>query len=227
VNGYFSAKSVLERVVSAVVVTRESRIDAESWALHPEEEPYGIDAGEVRRREFAAGRTLARRALASLQVPPGPVLRNTQRVPLWPPGTTGSISHTASWCGVAVARTSALRSIGIDGEHPIEHRVRESVLELICRPAERDFVHRSAGERQRSVRAALLFSAKESLHKCRFPHQREFLEFTDVEVEVDLASGSFIARLANLSPSSAEPPVWPGRFAIGRDLVVTAVEWPA
>ena len=82
--------------------------------LHPEERSAVADAIESRRREFAAGRALARRQLARLGVDPGPIPARADRTPIWPEGVVGSISHCADLCAVVVARADAFRSLGLD-----------------------------------------------------------------------------------------------------------------
>jgi 4'-phosphopantetheinyl transferase EntD len=61
--------------------------------LWPEEERTIAGAGRSRRREFAAGRACARRALARLGCPPQALGRGSLGEPLWPAGWSGSITH--------------------------------------------------------------------------------------------------------------------------------------
>src|SRR3712207_1286527 len=66
--------------------------------LLPEEEGSVRTAGVKRRREFAAGRQCARRALAHLGFAGVPLPASADRAPCWPVGVCGSISHTELFC---------------------------------------------------------------------------------------------------------------------------------
>ncbi|MFG0315806.1 MAG: 4'-phosphopantetheinyl transferase [Planctomycetota bacterium JB042] len=158
--------------------------------LFPEEESSVAAAVEKRRREFRAGRTLARDALALLGVAPVALPVGERREPVWPGGVVGSITHTRGYCAVVAARTGgAVAGIGIDVEP--DEPLKEALLERIALPAERDRLARH-GEPTRLGR--VLFCAKEALYKAQFPGTRRFLAFEDVEVDLDLASGRFTAR---------------------------------
>jgi 4'-phosphopantetheinyl transferase EntD len=89
-------------------------------ALTPREEASAGTMDASRTVEFKTGRAYAKRALSRLglhhvELPVGP-----NRAPVWPSGVSGSITHTAGLTrghvAVAVARTDAVSSIGIDAE---------------------------------------------------------------------------------------------------------------
>src|SRR5512134_460449 len=84
--------------------------------LLAEEEPLVARAVDKRRREFAKGRACARAALARLGCVAGPLLTGSEREPLWPDGVVGSVTHTDSYCAVAVVRSAACAGLGIDAE---------------------------------------------------------------------------------------------------------------
>ena len=75
------------------VVTVEARDGDWTAPLLPEEEPLVARAVDKRRREFAAGRACARRALEQLGLPASPILAGPRREPLWPPGVVGALTH--------------------------------------------------------------------------------------------------------------------------------------
>jgi 4'-phosphopantetheinyl transferase EntD len=91
-------------------------------------------AGARRRREFAAGRWHARRALRELGVQEPSIPRGDDGAPIWPEGFVGSISHTMDgervFAVAAVARVCDLLAVGIDVEAPARPpaRVWEGVL---------------------------------------------------------------------------------------------------
>src|SRR5690606_8339287 len=72
------------------------------------------NAVETRRRQFEAGRSAAREALASFGVRAQPILRGAVGEPLWPDGFVGSITHTRSVAAAAVASRDDFQGIGID-----------------------------------------------------------------------------------------------------------------
>src|SRR5688572_22552902 len=87
------------------VVVRETdpRLVSPEAVLFPEERAAVQNAVLSRRQQFAAGRSLARQAWQTLGQPPCALPSDVQRVPIWPPGIVGCITHTQIWCGAAVA----------------------------------------------------------------------------------------------------------------------------
>ena len=90
--------------------------DAESPPLLPEEERCIGRAAGKRRREFAAGRACARKALQHFGIYGHPLVVGADRAPVWPPNIVGSITHCDGFVGVAVARQGVIRGIGLDAE---------------------------------------------------------------------------------------------------------------
>ena len=83
--------------------------------LLPAEAAQVATAVAKRRREFAAGRYLARKLLSRLDLPQDtPLLNGEDRAPVWPEGVAGTISHTRHRAAVAVARSPAVLSLGCD-----------------------------------------------------------------------------------------------------------------
>jgi 4'-phosphopantetheinyl transferase EntD len=195
--------------------------------LLPAEAPMVARAVERRRREVAAGRACARRALGRLgaavvALPPGP-----DRVPRWPDGVVGSITHTDGYCAAAVAWQRHLRSLGLDVERPIEAS-RADVIRLVTTPGEAEWLAALAAP-SRALAAGLVFSAKEALYKCQYPLTREPLEFGDVELlvamrDADLvpgATGSLAARFRS-GTAASDLGALALRYALAGDLVATA-----
>ena len=161
-----------------------------SGALLPEEAACIPRALAKRRREFTAGRLCARAALAQLDIHGFPLVVGEARVPVWPAGVVGSISHCRGFCGVAVARAGTVAGLGLDVERadPLE----PELVARICTPNERARLRPQAGAPDPGK---LTFCAKESFYKCYFPLTREFLGFQDVEVEFEPELRGFRARL--------------------------------
>jgi 4'-phosphopantetheinyl transferase EntD len=147
--------------------------------LLPAEAECAAGFAVSRLREFAAGRCCARLALADLGAVSAPLLVGTRREPLWPPGFTGSITHTAGYCAAAACRVGSVVSLGIDAERivAVDRAERQA---LFC-PAEIDWLESLASPEQTAM-ACAMFSAKESYFKCTFPLTRRWLEFKEVEL---------------------------------------------
>jgi 4'-phosphopantetheinyl transferase EntD len=207
---------VIQHLLPAEVVTmvaEEADWDAE---LFPEEEALVARAFAKRRREFTAGRTCARRALARLGWPDFPVLSGSRRDPIWPVGVAGSITHCNGFCAAAVARKSELISIGIDAEPHVP--LPPGVAELVCTPTEKLWAAEMADDRW----LTLFFSAKEAIYKAWFPLTRNHLDFQDAEVMIDISRSSFSANVK--SRMSWQLGIWriDGRFAIDETRIYTA-----
>lgn len=180
------------------------------------------DAREARQREFLQGRALARRLLAdcgstTLEVPAGP-----DRAPVWPPGFTGSISHTADWVGVAVARTCDVAAVGIDVEmlRPAHGLAPADALWLCAR----EWALWNPADCAPEAFAVLGFSAKEALYKCLYPTVRTFFDFPDAQLTgVDHARGALTMTLqCDLGSGFDRGRRLEGRFAFTGRHVFTA-----
>jgi len=189
-----------------------------------------FDAGEEaaiaravarRRDEFTTGRRLAREALARLGCVATSLPPDSDRVPRWPEGFVGTISHAGGLCVALVGRARDLVGIGIDIEETA--RLQPGLTPLICRPDEIDLDETGGTVDQTLLR----FVAKEAFFKAYFPTTRAFLGFQDVRVAVNPASDHFKARLMEpRRPSLYGARTFLGRFAtLGSHIV--AVAWIA
>ena len=124
------------------VAETDPRTTPAGAGLFPEEARAVVNAVETRRQQFTAGRILARRAWQELGIAPQPLVNDEQRVPRWPAGIVGSITHTHGWCAVAVARATEIEFLGTDVEaaQPLD----PGLWERICRPEERVWLERCA-----------------------------------------------------------------------------------
>jgi 4'-phosphopantetheinyl transferase EntD len=186
-----------------------------------------LTAGMVpaRRAEFVAGRTLARQALAGIGIRAAPLLRDAHGAPRWPPGVKGSITHVRdggiACCAVAVSGEESVLSVGLDAEPraALPQRLRLMVL------TERESAMLAALPADTSAWAdRLLFSAKECTYKSLYPLTGRFLDFHDIEVDVDFGAGEFTACIRQ--PAVGAKRVWrlPGRFATDGSLIATGME---
>ncbi|SIR17591.1 4'-phosphopantetheinyl transferase family protein [Micromonospora avicenniae] len=184
----------------------------------------GERAVESRRRDFTAGRVCARRAMATLGLPPAPVSA-ADRAPVWPSGVVGTITHTRGYCAAAAARSSEVRAVGMDAEQHKE--LSPGVRRLICLPEEDE---RLARLPVGTSWPAVLFSAKETVYKVWHPVVGTWLDFTDALVEIDPDAGTFSARIAparvDAAPVGNPPRAVHGRFVVTGGLVRTAAVLP-
>jgi len=146
-----------------------------------------------RRREFAWGREAARRALTRLGLACGALLPDADRVPVWPSGVTGSISHGGGLCGAAVARGP--RSVGFD----IEARagLDPDLWPEVLTGAERVRLSGLPAE-HRGAAALALFTAKEAAFKAHFPIHRQMFGFADLEI-AEASPDGFVAAFPGRS----------------------------
>lgn len=137
-----------------------------------------------RRNHFIRGRTAARRALKQLSssFAHAEIGRGLRHEPLWPVGTTGSISHTAGLCGAVVSGCSSASAIGLDLEC-CTRQVSFNIARRICLESERNWaLSESTLESQRLLQ---IFSAKEAIFKALFPVVRHSLSFDEAELSWD------------------------------------------
>jgi len=242
---------MIERIVPATVACAEAFAGAsaepagaalfaegsvlfpEDAVLFPEEEALVAGAAAKRRREFAAGRHCARRALAELGVAPSPVLRGELGAPRWPAGIVGSITHCAGYQAAAVARASDVLTTGVDAEP--DAGLPDGVLGLVALPGERERLRELAAAAPGTSWDRLLFSAKESVYKAWFPLTGRWLGFHDADITVNAADGTFHARLLADPGDPGDPadaggfPLagFAGRWLAAGGLILTAVTVPA
>lgn len=192
--------------------------------LLPEEEFAVVNSLEKRRREFAQGRSCAREAMRQLGLEPRPILARADRAPIWPEGIVGTITHTAGLVAAAVARKSEIAALGMDAESRARP-LKAGIERFIRTPAERETC--TLPEELDTLR--LVFSAKESIHKCVAPMSGIRLNFHEVELEFDVAARRFRAILVPTHHQGL--PNFDnieGRFAITPDYVFTsAIMLPA
>ncbi|MBM0238145.1 4'-phosphopantetheinyl transferase superfamily protein [Micromonospora sp. ATA32] len=215
-------RDLLPPVVSVAVA------GAADWAgvlLPAERACLSERAVQSRRRDFTAGRVCARRAMAGLGLPAVPVPSAADRAPVWPDGVVGTITHTTGYCAAAAARTTEIRSVGMDAERHKE--LNPGVRRLICLPEEEE---RCARLPSGISWPAVVFSAKETVYKVWHPVAGSWLDFHDAQVELDPDAGVFTARIAPARVDAAQvarpPALITGRFAVDADLVRTAAVLP-
>ncbi|QHA10055.1 4'-phosphopantetheinyl transferase superfamily protein [Streptomyces broussonetiae] len=211
----------------------EAHRDDPLWdtPLFAEEEALVERAVAKRRREFAAVRGCARRAMEKLGVPAQPVVSGERGAPVWPAGLIGSMTHCDGYGAAALVRAGELASLGIDAEPhgPLPEGVGDSVF----LPAEAERLARLAAQRPAVHWDRILFSAKESVYKAWFPLTRKWLDFSEADITLHTdpegaAHGTLHAELLVPGPLVAgrRLQAFDGRWAVRDALVATAVVVP-
>src|SRR5713226_6813352 len=136
--------SIISAILPPSAVGAEMFGDLPDGVLLTEELAVGGRAIEKRRREFATGRCLARRALEYLGFPPLPILPGPHREPRWPEGVVGSITHCLGYCAAVVAPAHMVAAIGIDAE--VHAALPDGVLRMVTREEERGWIQAHTGE---------------------------------------------------------------------------------
>jgi 4'-phosphopantetheinyl transferase EntD len=192
--------------------------------LFPGEQAALRTAGPRRRAEFAAGRSCARAALATLGVAAGPILPGPAGQPLWPAGVTGSITHCAGYQACAVARTTDVAAIGIDAEP--DAALPAGLIETVATGPERVWISRHAAGRPGVCWDRLLFSAKEAARKLWYPLTGRWLGFQETAIGL-ATTGTFTVCLPGPDPAGGDRPVtrMTGRWRARDGLIVTAIAW--
>ena len=145
-------------------------------ALRPEEEVCFQGARPKVRRQAGAARTIARQLLSELNYHDVAISKTSSGAPLWPAGIVGSLAHDERVALAAVARKDDFLALGVDIE-PAEE-LPEELVGIIATPSERSHYGQSL------LRSRQLFAAKEALYKAFFPIDHHFLDFHDIEVEL-------------------------------------------
>jgi 4'-phosphopantetheinyl transferase EntD len=161
--------------------------------LHAEEKMQVQSSVEKRQLEYAAGRQLSRSLLGEIGIRDFPLLNGIDRVPRWPDGILGSITHCNSLCAVALGKAGEVMAIGIDVEQAEPLPAEAEALAIL--PEERLLI-KKLPESIQALATRLIFSAKESAYKAIYPETQIFLEFSEVQIELH-ENGNFFATVLN------------------------------
>lgn len=214
----------MEQMISTILpdwvfVTEVFGIDQE--VMFDEEALLVASSIPERRAEFLTGRRCAHLALSKLGVTSQPILRGTNREPLWPEGVVGSITHCGDYCAAAVAYSHGERWIGIDAE-PNEP-LPPGILDLIASPKEIELV---AGAMKTIPNwDRLIFSAKESVYKAWYPCVQTGFDASSYSVEFSPDSSCFDVDFSGpgLNEARRAGTRFSGRYLVSADMILTSV----
>ena len=156
--------------------------------MYPAEQALVSKACPGRRREFRAGRILARALMYEAGIEGFPLLMGDKREPLWPQMICGSITHLPDVCVVAIAEKTKVFGLGLDVARVLD--VGREIWPTFLTPEELQWVD-SLPPTVAQRYAAMLFSAKETLFKCLYPVTRVWIDFKDVRISTDKAYRRF------------------------------------
>ena len=213
-----SSAGTMRELLPAPIAVLECDVAASLGPLFAAEFALVGNAVASRALQFTAGRTLARRVLASLGAAQSPLAADADGVPTWPRGFIGCITHGAGRVAAAATTDDAVQALGIDMESIARFHEALEPQFLSDEEIRMHLAHTTPCERQ--ARAAVLFCAKEAWFKCRFPVTRRRFGFHDAAVEVDWSNGEFV-----VIPSGAALPHAPvrGRSAVGAGIARAAL----
>jgi 4'-phosphopantetheinyl transferase EntD len=153
----------------------------EDALLEPEVAAFRNSVPKVRRQSGAA-RIAARQILATLGVPNATLPRSESGAPTWPPGFVGSLAHDAVVAVAAIARADEFAALGIDVEPAVP--LPGELIDVVSTPAERRRYTTAILE------SRLLFVAKEAIYKALHPVDGVFLDFHDIEIDLEARQGT-------------------------------------
>ncbi|CAL1693074.1 hypothetical protein MMB232_03257 (plasmid) [Brevundimonas subvibrioides] len=199
------------------------RIPDVATVVYPEEEVSLASASAKRRREFSAGRTVARRAIRALGIEVEAIPARADRSPVWPDGITASISHSGDICAAVAARKGVLLSIGLDVE--ITEPSGRGLARYIA--GEEELCRASGALGEDGLALRVLFSAKEAFFKAWHPLFGTWLDFHDVRVGLGQGAqnGTDASALSFDAPnmSTVRPLNFQGRWQLVERAVLVGV----
>jgi len=187
------------------------------YPLHPDERPTIANAILKRHREFAAGRHCARQAMGQLGLDPVSLPSGVDRMPIWPAGLTGSISHTDDICAAVAALRGSLGDVGIDIER-VGAAPANLAPDIIRRDEFLDLPNMQTG----ADWPTLHFCLKEAAYKAFYPGFRQIIGFHDARIRLDVVQRTFTAQMR--SDPQGDGPLFEGRYAI-EDGRIYAAAW--
>lgn len=181
-----------------------------------------------RKSEFLAGRYCAQVALKKMGVDWRQAIEiGDNRVPCWPQGLVGSITHSKGFASAALASVEVMRGMGIDSEALIVEKTANNVRSHILTEMEDYEANAELVSSDRQY-LTLIFSAKESIFKCLYPLVRQYFDFRHAVVELEATRpGHFRFRLLkDLGGEFGIGYSGAGLYSLTDDFVHTAVLLP-
>lgn len=187
-NYIIGISSFLKSIVPNSCKVRIGSINENQSKLATQEDSLAEGYSLNRRKEFTAGRTIAKDILTEMGVSQTPIMRDSHGCPIWPPSIVGSISHKKNLCGVLIGSEEVYKSVGFDIE--ITERLSSDIWLTFS-----TFDEIKQAEKlgiDNSLFANMLFSSKEAVFKCLFPiHNTNTPSLSQILLEVHPSSNHY------------------------------------
>ncbi|EJB6559691.1 4'-phosphopantetheinyl transferase superfamily protein [Salmonella enterica] len=174
-----------------------------------------------RRAEFLGGRIAAQTLLRKEQNHEN-IKLSRMRIPIWPRGWIGSISHTDQYAIATLAPRNDKHSIGID---IVEYnpRVLDEIASMFINKNEQELLINS--EVDYNIALHIVFSAKESLYKALYPQVNDFFGFeSSIIIDINAQNQTFTLQLTNtLTPNLPTGYQHTGYYQLDMDKVITFI----
>jgi 4'-phosphopantetheinyl transferase EntD len=207
---------------------RAQTFDSARFAIENIFQPPEIARSVIKRQaEYFHGRLCARHALRALGIASHTVASGRMREPIWPAGIIGSITHSAEYAAAAVLRANPDHGIGIDIEHVVDAKTRDTMLATVVDRHEHALLARVIGLSLDHC-LTLAFSVKESFFKASCGVVGRYFDFDAVTLlELDPVRKTIVLRVnQDLSPQFQ-----PGRLVqaafdlLDARTIITGLRW--
>jgi len=169
-----------------------------------------------RLNEFLAGRICAIKALDGLVKRPEILPIGKNKIPTWPNGITGSITHTKNKVSAVALPSNLNLFLGLDLENIFIKKTAKELEWEILLESERRYLNL---ENYCAI-ITLIYSAKEAVFKAFNSIAFRFLDFKEIELTtLNINSNLFEARLINSEIEKIK-----GKFAFFDSMVLTGAE---
>jgi len=162
-------------ILSACLIDPQQAEFKQEFFVDISECPYLAGMGSKRKTEFLSGRLCAAQSLEAMGVRAPFPLPVCDRLPVWPVGVVGSISHCNSMALAITAHTSDYQALGVDAELLLDIRGSSEIRNQIGCDHEWSRLEKYTTCQRHAV--TRLFSAKEALYKALFPSIGHFKDF--------------------------------------------------
>lgn len=188
-------------------------------------------ASPKRKTEYLAGRACAAAALQAAGCDnPAPPGMDAERLPIWPPGWLGCITHSNGRAIAAAASAAHSRLLGIDVEKLIDPALVDGIGALVTLEGELAMltgrIFGDAPGYSLSQALTILFSAKESLYKALYPDVRRFMDFSAARIHAWIPGQLDLLLVEDWHPAWRAGCVLQVRYALRADCVYTSLHLP-
>jgi len=189
----------------------------------------GIEAvcGKAKRQsEYLAGRLCAKQALFELTGEALFPARGNDGRPLWPVGTTGSITHSHGHAAALVGFSERWHGLGLDLEPCLSLERALRLAPSLLTASEQSHLAALKSAEEQAFYVTLSFSLKESLFKALYPLCLTRFYFQDAQM-IEYGQGKAKLRLLCDLPDFARGTVLDGHFLLHDEMVLTQLAIPA